>query len=262
MLTSRRKFIQRAAAWALAGSIYVPVTARRSLALPVPQGQAPPASSPYIAWWKLLDGSGANATDASGNGNTLALHATPTWGTATINSVAGCGTLTFAGASSQYGIVASDTLADNLANFSVALWFKYSTAQDAVLIEKMNLPTDTIGWFYTLSATSASVQDFVFHNGSIYLNTNSTSASLNNNAWHHMAAVFSGSNTLTLYIDNAVNNNFANSGTWANGFSNTGFVTVGGDTTNGFYTGSIADIRIANVAWTSGQVSTIYNNPV
>ncbi len=102
-----------------------------------------PLSQGLRGYWKLDDGSGTNATDSSGNTNTLAMTGSPSWTTGNIGPYA----LDFSG-SGQYLSVASpasgvlDFAAG--ASFSITGWFNRDTfTTDHTIVAKRNGQTAT-----------------------------------------------------------------------------------------------------------------------
>lgn len=89
-------------------------------------------SSTYIPnglleWNKLNDGTGTNAADASGNGNTLPLIGSPTWET---------GYLTLDG-STQYGDAGSNQLASlDLHDLTLCTWLNKADASFKAIVDK------------------------------------------------------------------------------------------------------------------------------
>lgn len=92
-------------------------------------------------YWKLDDGTGTNATDSSGNGNTLAMTGSPSWATGQIGPSA----LDFSG-TGQYLSVA-DPVSGVLdfaagASFTLTGWFNRDTfaADHTIIAKKTNRP--------------------------------------------------------------------------------------------------------------------------
>jgi len=80
--------------------------------------------TPLLAWWKLNEGSGTTAADASGNGHGATLGAQAGWAT---GRVAGTSALSLNGASDSEAFTAPQLPpVDNTGSFTVSAWVKLS----------------------------------------------------------------------------------------------------------------------------------------
>ena len=105
-----------------------------------------------IAWWKMNEGTGTMALDASGNGNTLYLTGTGNlW---TTNSMANGGALSFN--CNGWGTNSNLSLADNLSALTVSYWIQGTNFGNGIWLEKGG-PPGYAGWaFFADGVTNVS----------------------------------------------------------------------------------------------------------
>ncbi|MFZ1736085.1 MAG: LamG-like jellyroll fold domain-containing protein, partial [Candidatus Moraniibacteriota bacterium] len=149
-------------------------------------------------YWKLDDGSGTNATDSSGNANTLAMTGSPGWVTGNIGPYA----LDFSG-SGQYLSVADPAsgvldFADG-ADFSLTGWFNRDTfTADHTIVAKKTNQTTNAGYVVWIDASTDTV-NFEISDGTDTYEADSTTA-FTATGWHHFAAVWDDSRGASVYI--------------------------------------------------------------
>lgn len=213
-----------------------------------------PAKIPgLVAAYSFDEGSGTNAADSSGNGNTGTIG-TATW---TTSGKYG-GALSFDGGSS-FVTVSDSTSLDLTTGMTLEAWVDPLTADStwADVIYKGTNGTDN----YYLEASSS-------HNyspagggvfGGIPAVEFSTNDILDAQVWTHMAVTYDGSQLL-LYLDGAQVASLALTG---NILTSGGALQIGGDNANGqFFSGEIDDVRVYNFPLTPAQIQADMNTPV
>lgn len=153
-----------------------------------------------IAAWPCTDGSGSAIADASGNGNALAISASPAWSTGILG-----GAVSFSG--SNFASVNDNASLDTpTSGLTISVWAKVTGYQsgNATLLSKNY--TASAPW----AAPYTSYMLRVENSGttlSMYVALGGVSRSLVvtgltnvTNGWHHFVGVFTGS-TLILYLD-------------------------------------------------------------
>jgi hypothetical protein len=85
----------------------------------------PPGNpTPLMAWWKLAEGTGTTAADATGNGHDATVTPDAGW---SAGRVSGAGALSLTGASDSEAVAAVPAV-DNTGSFTVSTWVKLSPA--------------------------------------------------------------------------------------------------------------------------------------
>lgn len=215
-------------------------------------------------YWKLDDGTGTNATDSSGNANTLAMTGSPSWTTGNIGPSA----LDFSG-SGQYLSVTSpasgvlDFAAG--ASFTITGWFNRDTfANDHTIVAKRNGQTATDDGYivYIDDATDALVFE-----ASDTADTDEyqmvSSSTFTSTGWHQFAVSWNDAattNPVNIYIDGALNN-----GSPTGTFSNIGSLVesvafaIGAESDGGnSFDGKLDDIRLYGNSLSASEVQKIY----
>ena len=224
-----------------------------------------PLSQSLRGYWKLDDGSGTNATDASGNANTLAMTGSPSW----VAGQIGPYSLDFSG-TGQYLSVASPAsgvldFADG-ASFSITGWFNRDTfTADHTIVAKRNGQTATDDGYivYIDDATDTLVFEASDTADTDEYQRVSTSA-FTATGWHQFAVTWNDSATtdpVNIFIDGALNNGTA-TGTFASMGDLTESVAfrIGAESDAGNpFDGKLDDIRIYGYALSADQVKKVYN---
>jgi len=206
------------------------------------------------AYWKFDEDSGSIVTDSSGNG-----HVGTIYGGASLSSIGKNGHALSLDGSTGYASLGNDSMFGLQSAGSVSLWFKTSnfTNDYPHLISKgASAGWDTNGW---------SIYQFRDGRMGVGLRNGSTANVIvitgqnQTGAWKHVAAVWNGFN-LTFYI------NGASAGVTPQTISpgaNSYPVQIGRwqDSSGGYYSGSIDDVRIYSRALTDSEVRLIYSNP-
>lgn len=144
-------------------------------------------------------------------------------------------------------------------SFTITLWFRHSPISSGtqVLVAKSNasagykvyMESDGDITFATDDDTTWSPDDFA----------TSTAATYDDNKWHHIAAVKSGTTSLTLYIDGVeVAKDLTIDG--QNTLENTAsfYIGIDGDGTNNDYAGFIDEVKVYRSAKTASEIKGDY----
>jgi hypothetical protein len=214
-----------------------------------------------VCWWKLDEGSGTAASDASGNGNNGTLVNSPTWTAGEIN-----GALSFNGVN-NYVSTPAIGLSSAIA-VSVSLWVNrtYSNAGGHALFESTrdSNSTTTGFMFFPDDASSCSgggmlvgLRGNAGYNLKCYAQPTS-------GVWHHLVAVFDKSqsalNEVSLYLDGVLQTAQVQtlSGANTNNFGTDPLYLMcrggGGD----FCSGMIDDFRVYNRTISGAEVQRLY----
>jgi hypothetical protein len=232
-----------------------------------------------LLWLKFNDGSGATASDSSGNGNSATLYNSPSW----VSGFGGFGAISFTTSGSQYASVADNggTIADQGvgSNMTLCCWIQR--------------PSGAIGnWVSVIAKANAQLQNFFFgfcsapgqgghpqspsdndlvfdyHNssgGGTGYDCFASSSAFTDTGWHHFAITYTiGTGTsAVLYYDGA-----AITGSWTEGNGNDSPISSSGDgisigaitflSYNGY--GSVwQDLRWYSRILSATEISSIYN---
>lgn len=142
--------------------------------------------------WTFNDGSGAVATDSSAFGNNGAVNGGATWVTGH-NGAA----LHFDGVNSSVTFGTGPSVSGT-SNFTVAAWINTTAATAGTIIQQR----DAAGFNgeYQFSMNANGTLQFMAYGNSAYQFNFATTQTINNGAWHYVAAVRSGLNGY-IYID-------------------------------------------------------------
>jgi hypothetical protein len=161
------------------------------------------ADSP-TAYWRLGEASG-NWDDSSGNGLTLLVIGSPTYGvTGALSGDSDKAVKTFASGSNNYGRRESETLLlMGTGDFTVEAWAKVDTPAAVLptLIYK-GYPGSDAGWALGLDANmrvAAALQDNA--NPASHYVAGLIGPPISTAAWHHIVALFDRSSGVTVYLD-------------------------------------------------------------
>lgn len=219
-----------------------------------------------VAYWKLDEGYGTSAFDATGHGFTGTLTNSPTWLAEELCVAGKC--LNFDGSASDRHVNIAHNSSINFAasdNFSIALWERIPVTQvDTVSTQNMLMEKWTCctgGYPYVIRIWNQTHAN----NGKIsacrYDGTNNPCIDsvklVNDNAWHYIEFVKNGA-TLYLYIDGVLDNTASDTTTGTT--TNTAPLYVG--IRNGAdnpLTGALDDVKIYNYSRSAAQVKTDYN---
>lgn len=212
------------------------------------------ADSPLI-YWRLGEGSGTTAVDASGNAHDGTYNNTPTL--AVGGALAGDSdtAVTFTSASSEDVRVASFA-GLNITTFTLEAWVKTTGSNQAILGRQggtsvpYSMFVDASGFLQIVIRTSGT-------SGTNYSDTSGTV--INDGAWHHIAVVRDAatSNTVYFYIDGVQKSSVASTATPNTGTS-VGFAAASRGTTP-FLNGSIDEAALYTTAVSATRITAHYN---
>ncbi len=215
---------------------------------------APPPSGDPIGYWKLDDGSGTTALDASGNGHTGTLLNGPTWIPGVVS-----GALSFDGLNDSVDVPHDAAL--DAYPLTVAAWVKTSATGLGGIVNKY-YPSSWNG--YQIFTTGGNLCAWYFRDASnaIWDGTTCTlmTSGFNDNRWHHVAFVVDASGG-SLYVDGVVKAARAWTGT-------PGPTTTTLDLSLGqypgavqpFFPGALDDVRLYNRALSADEVLGLYGS--
>lgn len=147
-------------------------------------------SSGLLAEWRFLEGSGTSVADSSGNGNTLSLVNTPTWGS---------GFITLVAASSQHGNIAVTPLtATN--NYTLEAVIQETSVPGQGMIMASG-DTAANGYGMAIGGTTgdnSGVNALMLRGGIAW--TDSAADFANNTTWYHVVLTRL-SGTMSLYLN-------------------------------------------------------------
>lgn len=210
-----------------------------------------------VGWWPLDDG---QANDFSGNHKPGTLNAAPTF-TAGMTPGPACppGALTFNG-STQYVNIPTNAALQITGAQTVAFWGKYTSAGDLTFVGRG--VGGGAGGVYGIEAFTGKMFFSTSSTGSLWSKQVSTTGTYNDGNWHHFAAVYVPSTSMTIYADGQSAVSSASSIPSAL-FSNTTDINIGvffNPTTVNWLAGSIDDVRVYNRALSGAEVFALYSS--
>lgn len=207
-------------------------------------GGSPLITSGLILYYKLDDGSGTTASDASGNSHagTLSGAGLPTW----VSGYIGANAVNFA---SGNGYIDSNTdAACNMGSgdFTMVCWTKLTGSSTYMVMGK----NSGSGNEYGLYVSSGAV--FCRANGAT---CNSGATTINDGNWHHIAATYI-SGTITLYVDGSSKATVSYTGPC----NPSGNFRVGVWGTGGgfFYAGTIDEVGLYSRGLSGAEMTTLF----
>lgn len=221
-----------------------------------------PADIHTVALWHMNEGSGTTASDSSGNGNvgTLSGSTPPSWNSSA-NSKLGNSSLSFNG-TTAYVSVANESNFDfeRTQPFSIEAWVKYPTAgSNQDIFSKMANTSPYTGYEFWID-TSNRLNFYLINswtNNALYVNGQTT---INDTNWHHIAVTYDGSSKasgVNIYIDGKKEILTVTYDTLSATILNNISPMIG--TRNNstlFFSGSIDEVRISNIARTPEEIKT------
>jgi hypothetical protein len=219
-----------------------------------------------VGWWKFDEGSGTNATDSSGSGNTGMLINGPTW----VAGKIGTSALSFDGVNDYVNLGDSSAVNFGSGDFAFLAWV-YNNSQNTrntifgkdsttgrqffIILNSDNIGTVTVG-----GMTAG-----IFSSTTVAAGRDLAAGSISTNAWHHI--VFERvSGVLSIWVDGSVR--ASTSWNYAGGLENltlqdtSSIFQIGGRSYTSYedyFSGLIDDARIYNRALTTNEITTIYN---
>lgn len=208
--------------------------------------------SGLAGYWKLDDGSGTSATDASTNGNTGTLTNGPTWTTGQIGSA-----VDFDG-NNDY-IVLPSAFGDfgSTADFTLSSWFRNTNASaDTDII--FNKEAGAADWInFGLNSSHQAGLYCATGGGNLYNEFSTTT--YNDSLWHHLVASRSLSGTaVTIYVDGVAVK--TSTGLTACTFSKNLSTSLGTYKIGAahLFKGDIDEFRVYNRALSADEVAQLY----
>ncbi|OGX35649.1 MAG: hypothetical protein A3B73_05555 [Omnitrophica WOR_2 bacterium RIFCSPHIGHO2_02_FULL_63_39] len=199
-----------------------------------------------LAWWKFDENTGTSAADATGNGYTgtlAASPATPTWASGRLGYA-----LSFDGTDDKVSL-GNDALGNLGDNATVSAWVKLTGASDYQIISEYE--SGVCGDFYfRVSGGVLTVHD----GGS---STVTGTATVNNGVWRHVVAVSETAGT-TLYVDGALNVSSATDVDWRNSCTAQDVQIGNRKSTNQPFSGTLDEVRVYNRSLTASEVRQLY----
>jgi hypothetical protein len=214
---------------------------------------------PFL-YWRLGEASGPTAADASGNGRTGLYRGSVVFSQAGAIARDSNKAVRLAGTSGSDGYVTpqSTTVVRNPVTFSLELWFKTSSGRGGKLIGFGSSRTGT-STKYDRHVYMTNDGRLIFGAWTGKATTITTTASYNNNAYHHLVATM-GPAGMALYVDGVRVG--TNPNTLAQSYN--GYWRVGGDKLSGwprppsnmFFKGTVDEAAVYPTALSASQVST------
>jgi len=155
-------------------------------------------SNGLAGYWKFDEGSGASASDSSGNGLTGAVSGA-TW----VDGISGKA-LNFSGVNDYFSMPSNSKLTFSNGNFTADLWFKLPQSYSGG--GKMKWLLLKNGEYGLVLDTDGKLKFYISSNSGGYMS--SVKNNWNANTWYHVVGVFENGNTWKIYI----NGNLDNSG--------------------------------------------------
>jgi len=206
-------------------------------------------SSGVQGWWKMNEGTGTSAADASGNGNTGTLTGGPTWSSGIASNA-----VNLDGVNDYVSVGDKGTLEGN-ATWTFAGWINpdtFTSARDTWLLYKQNV----LQWGL-LSGASRQMSVNIGGGGNNSLQGAVTNTvQLSSNAWTHIAVTYTNS-TVKFYVNGMLVDTISK--TYTMGSNNKAFSI---STSSQSFDGKLDDMRYYNRALSDTEVAGIYGETV
>jgi Ca2+-binding RTX toxin-like protein len=216
-------------------------------------GMCTPVSNTGLAgYWKFDENTGSTTADSSGNGHTGTLENGPVWVSGATQVAPNVSALSYDGLDDQVRVAGSNALTFGTNTFTVSSFVRTSAGDRSIL---GNFNGTNRGWGLYLYNTNR-VNFFAYGNAGI--NDTSFAASILDNQWHHLAAVFtrSGSGNALVTIGMYVDGNLIGT----TGAVNVGDISSATDLLFGKYLnqphtlGTVDDVRVYGRALTANEI--------
>ncbi|MEK7547137.1 MAG: LamG-like jellyroll fold domain-containing protein [Patescibacteria group bacterium] len=208
-------------------------------------------TSGLVGYWKLDESAGTITSDFSGNRNSGTLTNSPTFSSSC--KVSGC--RSFNGSSAYVTVPVSSTINFGNSDLSLSLWFNTpATSANQGFIRKGSAPFNLNGTGWEIRSRNANPLEFCLSNGS------GTCSALNlgsvpQNSWTHVVVTHKRSTGLTSgYIDGSL----VATTTLTTGSYTDSYALEIGKGNDGYYSGTIDDVRIYNRILSATEAQTIY----
>ena len=199
--------------------------------------------------WKLDDGAGITATDSSGNANGTLVNMDPA--TDWVTGHTGSNALDFDGTNDKITFGTGPSLSGQT-NFTISAWVKTTSTASGTIIQQRD------GGFngqYWLRTNANGTVNFALYGDNAYQFNFSTTATVNDGNWHHVAVQRDGADG-KIFIDGA--QSATASGTIRNLSSSIG-VAIGADIrdNNNFFNGTIDEVGIYKNALSAAKIASL-----
>ncbi len=229
-------------------------------------------NSRLVGYWSFEDGSGSQARDYSGNGNTGTLTNMDTsadWVSGAVGTA-----LDFDGTNDYVTVPDSNSLDFGTSDFSIAFWHKSSGTGERPIFVKVGdwdtdqSPDNDKGFIIEQNGTNKLFAGLISNNWGKYLYS-VTSSTINDNTWRHFVVKFNRSaNTIDIFI-NGVESGYTTDSSAVGGYSSADTVTNTYPMQIGvfiladfdYHQGQLDDIRIYDRALTTSEITSLYTNP-
>lgn len=206
-----------------------------------------------VGEWKLDEGSGTMASDASGNGNDATLVGGTTWKPGKFGKA-----VLFNGANLTKATVPDAASIRSMANFTASAWVNFDSLTNADG-DAYNYIFNKYGWF--LRVSNAGVVDFSLRTSGSYPVVSSDVA-ITTGRWYYVSVVFSGVGASSkIYIDgrDVSTGLFSGTGTMSGDSGTNLFIASAVNDYDGNAKGNFDQMRIYNYVRTPAQIAWDYN---
>ncbi|HYG23365.1 MAG TPA: LamG domain-containing protein [Verrucomicrobiae bacterium] len=210
-----------------------------------------------VGWWKLDDGSGTSVIDSTGTTNTGTLLGSPTWTAGRV----GASAIQLSGTNQYVNIPRADAFDLSGAAITLALWIKTPGAvsdgfSDAVA-SRDSITTGSRVFLLQHTASNSKLAFYCWNTANTNISPAESNAAISDNAWHHVAAAYNGTNLL-LYVDGGQQ---TVKGVLTGNLKTSMSIPfrIGHVNTNDlrYFRGSVDDIRIYNRVLTQDEIDTL-----
>lgn len=221
---------------------------------PLTYSQTVLADNP-VGFWLMNETTGSTFADTSGSGNNATIYNSPTLNqsgpsTALNKSALFNGTTQYARTST----VATFNMAPS-ANWSVEGWFKTSDSGTNTFLHVGGAGASSSDTLIMAYLGAGNAKALTVDSTSSFLIIGST-ATFNDNAWHHMAITAASGGAMIIYVDGT---NVASTSTARRATGNNSFANIGSQVGQYFFNGNVTAPAIYNTTLTSTRVLAHYN---
>ncbi len=219
--------------------------------------------SGLAGYWKLDDGSGTSAADASTNGNTGTLTNGPTWTTGQIG-----GAVSFDGSNDCIDVGTTSQFQFANTSFTVTGWFKSGPSDTGGVFMAQGGAIGVGGWYVGLQpSTAGQLVGTIKNTDSQQSSKVQTTGGMNDNQWHHFAVIITTNtstytgNNIVIYADGTARPVTSNSDSTSGGYqipSVSAKIGTRNNCSDTFFKGSLDEVRVYNRVLSSDEVSNLY----